>query len=54
MSKFKLKNKYTRATLTNGVLLSLLLNLNDFLPGSSVFIADFEHLNDGGNKACTF
>ena len=42
--KLKLKNKYTGATLSNGVLLSLLLH---FLPGCSAFIVDFEHLNDG-------
>ena len=45
--KLKLKNKYTRTTLPNGVLLSLLLTFNVFLLGSSVFIVDFKHLNDG-------
>ena len=46
--KLKLKNKYSRATLSNGVLLSLLLN---FVPGCSAFIVDFEHLN-GGWECC--
>ena len=45
--KLKLKNKYTKTTLSNSVLLSLLLSLNVFLLSSSVFIVDFEHLNDG-------
>ena len=49
--KLKLKNKHTRTTLSNGVLLSLLLTFNVFLPGSSVFIVDFKHLNDGW-KCC--
>ena len=45
--KLELKNKYTETTLSNGVLLSLLLSLNVFLPSFSFFIDDFEHLNDG-------
>ena len=45
--KLKLKNKYTKTTLSNGVMLSLLLSLNVFLLSCSVFIVDFEHLNDG-------
>ena len=42
--KLKLKNKYTKMTLSNDVLLCLLLN---FPPSCSVFTVDFEHLNDG-------
>ena len=42
--KLKLKNKYTRMTLSDDVLLRLLLN---FLPSWCVFIVDFEDLNDG-------
>ena len=44
--KLKLKNKYTGTTFSNGVLLSLLLTFNVFLPGSSAFIVEFKHLND--------
>ena len=43
--KLKLKNKYTKLTLSNGVLRSLLLR-TFFLFGSSVFTVDFKHLND--------
>ena len=42
------KVKHTSTTLSNGVLLSLLLTFNVFfLPGSTVFIVDFKHLNNG-------
>ena len=44
--KLKLKNKYTETTLSNGVLMSLLLLWTYLLLSSSVFIVDFEHLND--------
>ena len=44
--KLKLKNKYTRMTLSNGVRLSLLLEIVSY-HCSWLSIIDFECLNDG-------
>ena len=50
----KVGKKFPRATLSNGVLLPLLLTLNVFLTWLYFFIDDFEYYMTNGNVVCAF